>query len=68
VLPRAGRDTPLMMAVNRVGVVPKSGSEYSSDWGMVQLETIVTSLVRSLTMARANSPGVLHPLGVPVVT
>ena len=56
-----------MVAVNRVGVVPKSGSSYSSDGGMVQLDNMVRLLADSWMMA-GDSSGVAHPFGVPVVT
>lgn len=53
------RCTPLMVAVKSVGVPPKSSSPNTcSDAGTVQLERIVRSLARSLTIEGANeSPG-----------
>src|SRR5579872_4448726 len=67
--PTRSRFLPPMVAVNSVGVVPKSGSP--ADWldtGVVHDPRIARSLARSSTIDGASAPAVLHECGVPVVT
>src|SRR5690242_9412071 len=67
IAPTRARGTPLIVAVNSVGVAPKSMSpNCCNDTGTVQLDRTVRSLARSLTIAGARfGPGLWHEFGVP---
>src|SRR4051794_7192899 len=55
IAPTSARGTPLIVAVNSVGVAPKSMSPYCcSAIGTVQLERIVRSLARIFTIDGAR--------------